>query len=207
MLHYLSIGIMLGLSAGFSPGPLLMLVISETLNHGTKAGVKVALSPVVTDLPIIFLSTAVLSGISGYQQALGAVALAGGLFVLATGYQSMRTQGVELALAGEQARSLRKGVITNFLSPHPYLFWIGVGAPLLTKALGIGPAPFLAFIGGFYAALVGSKLLLAVAVGRSRQFLSSRLYIYAMRLLGLMLVFFALMLLWEGGQLLGWVMA
>jgi threonine/homoserine/homoserine lactone efflux protein len=205
MLHYLSIGIMLGLSAGFSPGPLLMLVISETLNHGTKSGVRVALSPILTDLPIILLSTALLSGLSGYHEILGAIALTGGLFILANGYQSLRTQGVELALPGGQAMSLRKGVVTNFLSPHPYLFWIGVGAPLLSKALGIGPGAFLAFIGGFYLALVGAKVLLAVAVGRSRKFLSSRLYIYTMRLLGVLLVVFALKILWEGGQLLGWV--
>lgn len=205
MLHFLTIGIMLGLSAGFSPGPLLMLVISETLSHGTRSGVKVALSPVVTDLPIILLSTAVLSGLSGYHGILGVVSLAGGVFVLCTGYQSLRTQGVELVLAGEEPRSLRKGVLTNFLSPHPYLLWIGVGAPLLTKALGIGPSALFAFLAGFYLSLVGAKVILAVAVGRSSMFLSSRLYLYTMRLLGLLLVLFALMLLWEGGELLGWV--
>ena len=34
-------GLVVGLSAGASPGPLLSLVISETLNHGTRAGTKV----------------------------------------------------------------------------------------------------------------------------------------------------------------------
>jgi hypothetical protein len=53
MTHFLGIGIIFGLSAGLAPGPLLMLVISDTLRHGIKAGVKVALAPVITDLPII----------------------------------------------------------------------------------------------------------------------------------------------------------
>lgn len=50
MMYFLSVGAVLGLSSGLSPGPLLALVISETLRHGVKAGVKVALAPIITDL-------------------------------------------------------------------------------------------------------------------------------------------------------------
>ena len=46
-------GILLGVSAGVSPGPLFALVIAETLHHGTKAGLRVALVPLVTDMPIV----------------------------------------------------------------------------------------------------------------------------------------------------------
>jgi len=53
MTNFLTIGIMLGTSAGFAPGPLLTLVISESLQHGVKSGAKVALAPIITDLPII----------------------------------------------------------------------------------------------------------------------------------------------------------
>ena len=50
-------GIILGLMAGISPGPLLALVISETLKHGKKEGIKIALTPFITDLPAILLSS------------------------------------------------------------------------------------------------------------------------------------------------------
>jgi hypothetical protein len=43
----------------------------------------------------------------------------------------------------------------------------------------------LAFIGSFYFFLVGSKIVLAIAVGKSSAFLSGRFCIYTMRLLGL----------------------
>lgn len=203
ILHFLSIGVILGLSAGFSPGPLLMLVISETLRHGTGSGVKVALAPIVTDLPIILVTLAVLVKVSDYEQVLGIISLAGGVYVLSAGYEAIRAQAVELVLPMEQPRSLRKGVLTNFLSPHPYLFWLGVGAPILTRSLGIGPAAFIAFIGGFYLSLVGSKIVLAVAVGRSKAFLSSGLYLYTMRFLGILLILFAVMLFREGLKLSG----
>ena len=203
MLHFLSIGLVLGLSAGFSPGPLLMLVISETLHHGTRSGVKVALSPIITDLPIILVTLLVLVKVSGYHGILGVISLAGGLFVLYTGYGAIRTRPVRLDLPGEQPKSLRKGVLTNFLSPHPYLFWVTVGAPVLTKSLNIGLAPFFAFIGSFYLSLVGAKIVLAIAVGRSKVFMSSRLYLYTMRFLGILLALFAAMLFREGLKLLG----
>lgn len=202
MLHFLGIGLVLGFSAGFSPGPLLMLVISETLHHGTRSGVKVALSPVVTDLPIVLVTLLVLVKVSGYHGILGVVSLVGALFVLYTGYEAIRTGPVRLDLPKEQPKSLRKGVLTNFLSPHPYLFWMTVGAPLLTKSLGIGLPAFFAFIGSFYLALVGAKIILAVAVGRSKVFMSSRLYLNTMRFLGMLLALFAVMLFREGlGQL------
>ncbi len=53
MFEYLLPGIFIGLSAGFSPGPLMTVVISQTLHHGIKEGLKVAIAPLLTDLPII----------------------------------------------------------------------------------------------------------------------------------------------------------
>lgn len=203
MFDFLTAGLVLGLSAGFSPGPLLMLVISETLHHGTRSGVRVALSPVFTDLPIVLATLLLLVKVSGYHGVLGGISLAGGLFVLATGWESLRTRPVQLDLPKESPKSLRKGVLTNFLSPHPYLFWITVGAPLLTRSLNIGWTAFFAFVGSFYLSLVGAKIVLAVAVGKSKAFLSGRLYLWIMRLLGGLLVLFALLLFKEGVELLG----
>lgn len=203
MIDFITLGLVLGLSAGFAPGPLLMLVISESLRHGTGAGVKVALSPVITDLPIILGTLLLLVKLSGYRGVLGAISLAGGLFVLHTGYESIRTGAVRLDLPREEPKSLQKGVLTNFLSPHPYLFWVTVGAPILTRSLNIGLSAMLSFIAGFYVCLVGAKVVLAVAVGRSRNFLSSRLYLCIIRSLGLLLVFFAFLLFREGAKLLG----
>jgi len=203
MLHFLTIGVVLGLSAGFAPGPLLMLVISETVRHGTRSGIKVALAPIITDLPIILVTLLLLVKLAGYQTLLGIISLTGCLFILYTAYQTIRIQSVELVLPKEQPRSLLKGVLTNLLSPHPYLFWISVGAPLLYRSLSIGLTAFCAFLAGFYLSLVGAKILLAIGVGRSRQLLRGRLYLYTMRLLGVLLALFAVILLRDGLQLLG----
>ena len=86
MTHYLTMGIVLGLSAGFAPGPLLTLVIAETLQHDIKAGFKVAIAPVITDLPIIILTLVVLSKLSNFHSILGVISIIGGFFVLFMGW-------------------------------------------------------------------------------------------------------------------------
>lgn len=201
--YFLTLGALLGLSAGFSPGPLLTLVISETLRHGVGAGVRVALAPVVTDLPIILLTLFVLSGLQELHGVLGAVSIAGACFVLSLGWEALRTTGFDLQLQDGERRSLRKGILTNLLSPHPYLFWLGVGAPAMARAAGAHALAPAAFIAGFYACLVGSKIALAVLVGRSKSLFRGRAYVWTMRLLGAALVGLAFLLLRDGLQLLG----
>lgn len=201
MLYLFTLGATLGLSAGFAPGPLLALVISETLQHGLKSGMKVALAPVVTDLPIIALAVFAMGTISGFQQAQGAISLFGALFVLFLGWQSLFPKKIDLPRPAP--RSFGKGISVNALSPHPYLFWFGVGAPTLLNAFDQGPWPTLAFIGPFYLLLVGSKLLVACIVSKSRSFLSGAVYTLVMKSLGITLIIFSLFLFRDSLVLLG----
>ncbi len=60
MLAYLLQGIVLGFTAGISPGPMLGLVINQTLKHGWRAGSVTALAPLLSDMPIIILMVFVL---------------------------------------------------------------------------------------------------------------------------------------------------
>jgi threonine/homoserine/homoserine lactone efflux protein len=202
MINFLIIGIILGLSAGFSPGPLLALVISETLQHNIRAGIKVALAPIVTDLPIILITLFILAKLSNFQALLGVISLGGGLFLLQLGYQSLKTQGVDLNLQGAKPNSLRKGILTNCLSPHPYLFWLTVGAPTMTTAMNKHPLAGVAFISGFYCCLVGAKIVLAVLTGKSRFFLTGNSYRAIIRFLGLSLIILAGKLFYDGLKLL-----
>ncbi len=92
-------------------------------------------------------------------------------------------------MAGSQ--SLKKGVIANFLNPSPYLFWFSVGSPQLLRAVETGPMTAIMFMVVFYAMLVGSKLCVALVTAGSRRFLKSGGYIYAIRILGVVLIVFA----------------
>lgn len=203
MMHFFVIGTVLGLAAGFAPGPLLALVIAETFQHDIKAGVKVALAPIITDLPIILLTLFLLAKLASFQNILGMISLTGSCVLLVMAYQYMRARGIELNGPTGRARSFSKGVLANALSPHPYLFWFSVGAPIITKAMDQSSTAPVAFIASFYAFLVGSKILVAVLAGKSKAVLRGKLYLSSMRLLGLVLAILAMVLFRDGLQLLG----
>ena len=193
----------MGLSAGFAPGPLLTLVISETLQHDIGSGIKVALAPIITDSPIIILTLLILAKLSNFHNILGIISLIGGFFILFMGYEIIRTKGIELNLPETKPKSLTKGILANALNPHPYLFWFSVGAPIMTKAMRQDIIAPLAFISSFYLSLVGSKMLLAIFVARSKSFLGGNVYICVMRFLGLVLCILAVALFRDGLKLLG----
>ena len=67
MEYFLSFGLVMGLASGLSPGPLLTLVITESLQHGVKAGIKVALAPIISDAPIIIVMLLVVDQLSGFN--------------------------------------------------------------------------------------------------------------------------------------------
>jgi hypothetical protein len=95
------------------------------------------------------------------------------------GYESMNPKSSESDLSETEPKSLTKGILANVLSPHPYLFWFSVGGPIMSRAISLNLTTPFAFIGSFYVLLVGSKILLAVLVGRSKSFLSGTfLYIH-----------------------------
>ena len=202
MIAFLSAGVTLGLYAGFSPGPLLALLISQTVKYGPKEGIKVALAPLMTDFPIILVSILILIRLSNYKLILGIVSIMGGVFLVYLAYGSIKTRGIEVNIDEGGPHSFMKGAIVNALNPHPYLFWITIGAPTIIKGLAenyIAPA---VFISSFFGCLVGSKVLLAVVTGKSKHFLNGKWYLYIMRILGIVLLGFAFILFKDGLRLL-----
>jgi threonine/homoserine/homoserine lactone efflux protein len=192
-------GFLLGLS-GLIPGPLLTLVISETLKHGTKAGIKVSVSPLITDLPIILVTILIMSRFSDTDFILGSIAFAGSIFLFYLACESFSFRGASPGLTDSQAHVMKKGIIANFLNPSPYVFWFTIGAPTIIKASGkslIGASLFLVV---FYSVLVGSKVVIAVITGKAKNFLGNKYYIYLIRLLGIILLVFALYFVKNGLQ-------
>ncbi len=202
MIELLIAGITLGIYAGLVPGPLLVLLISQTLKHGHREGIKVAFSPLITDLPIIIVSLILLSFVAGYNKILGIISIFGALYIFYLAYESFKTKGLPSDIEIEEPNSLKKGITVNFLNPSPYLFWITVGGPLIITAYTGNIFSPLVFIVSFYAFLVGSKIVLAFAAGKSRDLLTGRPYLYIMRVLGVAMVIFALYLIYGGVQLL-----
>lgn len=181
----------------------MTVVISQTISHGRREGYKVAVSPLLTDIPIILLCLFALSKLDDYQSSLGIVSILGGLFIIYLAIESFKAKEIRVGSKQFKPYSIRKGIIVNVLSPHPYLFWLTVGVPVLFKSYQISLGATLAFILSFYVFLVGSKLLIAALVDKSRSFLKNKSYAWIMRGLGFLLFVFAGIFIKEGLEYLG----
>ena len=201
--EFLLMGIFLGFAAGISPGPLMAMVISETLQHGSKEGAKVAISPLITDLVVISSMVFILLRFESQNSVIALISLSGAVYLIHLGISSFKVKNINMDTSNVKKDSLKKGVIANFLSPHPYLFWITIGGPILFNALATDILAPILFIVGFYILLVGSKILIAFFVGRYRSFLKNNYYLYTIRSLGVVYLIFALFFIEEGLGLLG----
>ena len=198
MVAALGLGLLLGVSAGMAPGPLLALVISQTLRFGAGAGLRVAAAPLVTDLPIVVLAVLLVGAAPTTGLLPAAIAAAGAAFIVYLAWDAWRSELPDADVAASAPRSWSRGVIVNALSPHPYLFWLTVGAPTLLAAwAGSGAAGVAGFVAGFYGGLVGAKMAVALATSRARAIISGRGYRIVMRVLAGLLTLFALGLLRE----------
>lgn len=188
-------GAAFGLSAGITPGPLLALVIAQTLAHGPREGGKVALAPLLTDTPIILAAIVLTRSAAGHGPVLGTITLCGAAFLLYCSLDCLRFRPPGSGPEGPQPQkapgSIRKGVLANFLNPGPYLFWTTVGAPLTMQALEHGWPVLACFLGAFSLTIVAAKFSLALLTWRFGPVLGSRGYVWVMRGLGAMLLVYA----------------
>jgi len=156
----------LGLSGGISPGPMLVLVLSQTIQYGLKEGLKVTLGPLISDAPIIIAAYFFTNQIP--VSFLYWLYLPGGMYLIYMAKHSWQINFDSMDVTKPVANSIKKGVITNILNPAPYLFWLTIGAPIIIRQ---SASKMSVFFLAFYSALLGTKVLIAylISIGRNNQ--------------------------------------
>jgi len=194
-------GVIFGLVQGLTPGPLVTLVISETLKFGKAEGFKVAVSPLITDSTIILFAVFALSTLQGYGVILGIISVFGACYLVYLGLENirMRTKAHEVSIMKRDA--FKRGIITNFLNPHTYLFWLLVGGPIIIRNIETNASTISFFLIGFYCLLIGSEMSIALTVDKSKQFIKSTYHSRIIQLLGIILIIFAVSILIDGLRL------
>ncbi len=198
LIQYIIAGATLGLVAGISPGPVLALVIRESLQNGRKAGMKVATVPFFSDLPVILLSILILTRLTEYNTILGIISFLGAGFILLLAYESIMVKPIQSEIKPQKSTTFWKAVFVNLLSPHPYLFWLLVGSPMAIKAWNIEPMSAILFVASFYICIVGAKLIIAWLSDRSKNVLGTKGYLWVIRILGIILIILAIYLIRDG---------
>lgn len=196
-------GLALGFSAGIAPGPLTLLVITQTLQHGLREGFKVSVAPLITDLPIICVCIFVLSNFSNVPTVLAIISFSGAYFLSKMAIENWRAPAITVRKHQEKPASLLRGVTTNLLNPHPYIFWLTIGSPIILEDRSSQLNSAILFIGGMFTMMIGVKILIAWLAKEFRPYLAGAGYRFLLRASAATLIFFSLTFIREGLVLLG----
>jgi threonine/homoserine/homoserine lactone efflux protein len=203
----LGLGLALGLAAGISPGPLLVLVVTSALKSGWRAGALTACAPLLSDAAVVAVTLLLLDRLPG--RALGVLGVVGAVFVVWTGAQTVRDARSasltdqpslvgQLSPTGQErnpgepksagSAALRRAVLVNLLSPHPWIAWATALGPLTITTWRTSAVAGTALLIGFYVTLVGGKVVIALLVARGRRRLGDTGYRRVLTAAGALLV-------------------
>ncbi|MBK3332341.1 LysE family translocator [Persephonella atlantica] len=186
-------GLVFGIGAGLSPGPLMALLISETIQGHRKNGILVSISPIITDIPILLTFLFLLEKIKDFEEIIGIISLTGALILFYFGYKNFTLK--EFSIKTDLSGSLKKGVILNILNPYTYLFWFFIGAPYVEKAGVIGGALFTV---SFFVGITGSMIVIVLFTEKLKKFLESRYYLLLLKGIGALFFIFGILLIKDG---------
>lgn len=197
-MEFLLPGILVGISAALSPGPILILTISETLRGGLRSGFSVALVPSILDLLFVPLSIVFAGAIASYSSVIGSLSLVGAVFLMFLAYRNIRARKIDVSRPSKPSSSMMKAIVADFLNPYLYIFWFSVAIPIFAKgnlagsilfAIALSISTFLGHFG------------LAVLVALIRKRLLDYLH-WIIRLLSIPLFIVAMIFIREGMRLL-----
>lgn len=177
MLTFLLLGAGIGFVSGVSPGPILTLVVAETLRGGWLRGAAVAAGPLLADGPIIVVALLVVNQLPA--EVVRSLSLLGGAYLLYLAAITLLNSRRARLVGGKRLAAkagLLKGLLARALTPNAYLFWFLVGTPLLLEAAREHLLAPPAFLVGYYSTIVGSNVALALAVHHWLSLFSERVY-------------------------------
>ena len=176
MLSSLLLGSGFAFAAAIQPGPLQAYLLSSVARRGWKRTLPAALSPLLSDGPIILIVLLVLTRLPDTAARL--LQAAGGLLLLYfawSGFREWRRGPAAQAETQSSApRTLLEAAGVNLLNPNPWLGWSLILGPALLSAWHHGPASAAALLISFYGVIVTMTALIIVLFGTTR-YLSPRL--------------------------------
>lgn len=187
-------GILVGVGSAVSPGPLMLLIVSETLRGGIRSGWSVAVAPLITDVPFVIVSIFLAASIAPFRSVLGIISLLGAAFLLFLAFQNLTVRKEDLQLPQSSSKSLLKAVLLNLVNPYLYIFWFSVALPVFARGNTTGSA---LFASSLLLSAVGSMMILAVFVALIRKKFVDYLHLI-IRSLSVFLFLVALMFVREG---------
>ncbi len=201
----------IGFAVASLPGPILVLITTETLRKGPRAGVLAMIAPQIIDATVMLPLALLLQASLVTGKGVIGLGLMGGCLLVWLGFQSVRVStaildpvsnsGNSWSWKRRELPSFLKGVVTHLTNPYPDIYWGTVGVIFIRQGFEEnGPAGALLFPLGFWFGAGTLNLLLVYLVARGRRMLPPHLEPYFHRFSGVLLmgsgVFVALRTWW-----------
>ena len=172
------LGMLLGVGAALSVGPIFVVIVQQAATSGFAAGLRVILGSATADLLLLLPAFAFAWVIRSLERAALWVGAVGALFLLWLAWQAARDarrlwRGGQLRVDGRWA--FWKGVAGNLANPLTWTFWLATGTPaLLAAERAAGPAGAVVFCATWFLVASGLEAVIAMAVARSGRLVGPR---------------------------------
>lgn len=195
----------MGLAVAAVPGPIIILMIAETLRKGYGAGLSVVLGPITVDALVMIPLAMILQTALVLKPVQIGIGLAGSAFLVFLGYNTIQqAYGEPMKLPdatsssnnqGVFLGSYRKSLVAHLLNPFGYVFWVTVGSSFIKQAVSsVGLVGAVLFPVSFW---LGALVIEAIALffsGKGKEVLSSAAYRTVLYVCGVILVAFGILL-------------
>ncbi|MFL5880401.1 MAG: LysE family translocator [Actinomycetota bacterium] len=173
------LGMLLGVGAALSVGPIFVVIVQQAATSGFAAGLRVILGSATADLLLLVPAFAFAWVIRSLQRAALWVEAVGALFLLWLAWQAARDArrlwhgGRQLRVDGRWA--FWKGVAGNLANPLTWTFWLATGTPAMLAAQRAGgTAGLVLFTAIWFLVASGLEAVIALGVARSGRLVGAR---------------------------------
>ena len=172
VIEVLWLGMLLGVGAALSVGPIFVVIIQQAATSGFGAAFRVILGSATADLVLLLPALAFAWIIRSLDRGALWVGAVGALFLLYLAWQAGR-DAVALWRRDRQLEvshrwAFWKGVTGNLANPLTWTFWLATGTPAMLAAQRAGgTAGLVLFTVVWFLVASGLEAVIALAVARS----------------------------------------
>lgn len=185
LLWFASLSFLAAISGAITPGPVFMLVVSESLKNGKIAGPLIVLGHFIIEWIIIFMVFLGLSPILESEYAMIFVGFVGGAALALMGLKlvmdatrlkmdNASTINISLNSAGRPLYMLvALGFLSSCSNPYVFIWWLATGFPMITSFISLAGLPgFLSFLVGHAAADLSWFSFVSYSVCKGRRIMN-----------------------------------
>lgn len=176
----------IALTGAMAPGPLLTVVVEQTIRHGKGAAMLLMVGHALLEAVLLvglafglqrfLLLPAVTTGLSLVGGAFLAIMGAWMVADAVRGRITLALSSGAQAAAPSRMGPVLRGAAVSLSNPYWVIWWATVGLKLASDSIAVGPIGVAAFFLGHELADFAWYFAVALAVASGRRFLSDRVY-------------------------------